>query len=556
MPSGATRLATFAFVTLLLVAFARIVATYSVFNHAYDENAHIGTGMEWLDKGTYDYPDLHPPMRAVYALGPYLFGIGHFGEAHFGDEGLRILYADGQYWRTLTTARMAALPFFAVTLVFVFLWARRIGGSLAAVLATLAYSTLPLALGHAGLVGTDTLLACTLIAALYAWARWLDAPDWRRAVVLGLAIGAMALSKFSGLAFFFAAMASTGVMWLARLPLVGGDSVPDLGLRLRHASLVLVVAGVVSFAVVWAGYRFSVGPVLDSQEPHHALHRLVGEAGVLHDLATAIGRAAPAPEFWNGLRMLLRINQVPGPSYLMGEISRDGFLTFFPVGILVKTPIPFLVLMAGGLLLLLGRSWRSKNPFVFLAPFAPILVILVVLPAGLNHGLRHVLPAFPMLAVCAGTFGAWLWRARAGRAQVVARSLLTALIAWQVVAGVRAHPDYLSYFNECCERSPESWLVDSDLDWGQDLHRLSDELRERSVNEIHLAYFGTADVNQHGLPSFKLLRPSERVKGWVAVSEFRLALGTGQPPYDQYKWLLDYEPVARVGKSIRLYWIP
>jgi hypothetical protein len=547
------RITTVAFVTLLVVALARIAATYSVFNHAYDENAHIGAGMEWLDKGTYQYEPMHPPMRAVYALGPHLFGIGAFGEAHWGEEGQRILYADGQYWRNLTAARVAALPFFAITLLFVFLWARRIGGSLAAVLATLAYSTLPLALAHAGLVGNDTLLACTLMVALYAWARWLEAPDWRRAVVLGLAMGAMALSKFSGPLFFFAVMASTGALWLARLPVVGGGSVPDVRSRLRHASLALVIAGAVSFAVVWAGYRFSVGPVIESGE---ALNRLVGETGVLHDVATAVARAMPAPEFWNGLEMLVRYNRAPQLSYLMGEISEQGFAAFFPVGILVKTPIAFLVLMLGGLVLLLGRSWRSNNPFVFLAPFAPILIVLVLMPAGLNLGVRHVLPAFPMLAVCAGVFAAWLWRAGAGRAQVAGRLLLTGLVAWLVVAGVRAHPDYLAYFNECCERSPEYWLVNSDLDWGQDLQRLSDELRERSIDQIHIAYFGMPELHQHGLPSYELLLPSERVKGWVAVSEYNLVFGTLEPPYDQYRWLLDYEPVARVGKSIRLYWIP
>ena len=45
---------------------ARIVATYPVFNHTFDEPAHLATGMEWLDRGTYTWEPQHPPLaRAI-----------------------------------------------------------------------------------------------------------------------------------------------------------------------------------------------------------------------------------------------------------------------------------------------------------------------------------------------------------------------------------------------------------------------------------------------------------------------------------------------------------
>src|SRR3954470_3884500 len=60
-----------------IVASGRIVATYSVFNHTFDEPAHIATGMEWLDRGSYSWEPQHPPLaRVLTALGPYLMG-GH-----------------------------------------------------------------------------------------------------------------------------------------------------------------------------------------------------------------------------------------------------------------------------------------------------------------------------------------------------------------------------------------------------------------------------------------------------------------------------------------------
>ncbi len=119
----------YAIAVLIVLAFAlaRIADTYRVFNHTNDEIAHIGTGMEWWD-GQYNQDLTHPPMRAVFAVGPRLLGIHAFGEAKMRDEGLRVLYDGGDYKRTLTAARIGALPFFLLTLAVVGIWAARIAG--------------------------------------------------------------------------------------------------------------------------------------------------------------------------------------------------------------------------------------------------------------------------------------------------------------------------------------------------------------------------------------------------------------------------------------------
>ena len=54
------------------------------------------------------------------------------------------------------------------------------------------------------------------------------------------------------------------------------------------------------------------------------------------------------------------------------------------------------------------------------------------------------------------------------------------------MSGAWNHPDYLAYFNELAGDEPERILADSDLDWGQDMLRLSARLREvgRDVRRI------------------------------------------------------------------------
>jgi len=114
-----------------------------------------------------------------------------------------------------------------------------------------------------------------------------------------------------------------------------------------------------------------------------------------------------------------------------------------------------------------------------------------------------------------------------------------------------AHPDYLAYFNIIAADKPEDYLVDSDLDWGQDLRRLSARLAELKIPAVSFAYLGTANLAQEHLPPFVRLAPDERATGWVAVSE----LARVHAPR-HYGWLDAYTPRERIGKTIDLYFVP
>jgi hypothetical protein len=105
---------------LILLGTIRIVSTYDVFSHTFDEPAHLACGMEWLDKGTYTWEPQHPPLaRVATALGPYLLGVRSQGTPHrdinaMWDEGLAILFNGHRYDLTLAMARLGILPFFWV----------------------------------------------------------------------------------------------------------------------------------------------------------------------------------------------------------------------------------------------------------------------------------------------------------------------------------------------------------------------------------------------------------------------------------------------------------
>ena len=121
------------------------------------------------------------------------------------------------------------------------------------------------------------------------------------------------------------------------------------------------------------------------------------------------------------------------------------------------------------------------------------------------------------------------------------------------MSSATAHPDYLAYFNELAGRHPERLLLDSDLDWGQDLLRLADAVRVRRIQSISVAYFGTADIPRVVPADVRLLSAGEHVTGWIAASETFLA--NPNPVYAGYKWLNELTPTARIGRSIKLFYV-
>jgi 4-amino-4-deoxy-L-arabinose transferase-like glycosyltransferase len=546
-PSGRSRrlgLLTILFVCLA-VAVARIAGTYPVFNQTWDEPAHIAAGMQWIDRGSYTYEPLHPPLaRVLTAIGPKLAGILSAGQENVWLEGNAILHAGGHYYRNLTLARLGVLPFFVVATLVVFAWAHRLGGSVAAIGAVVLFTTLPPVLANAGIATTDMGITCTLVLAMFCTVRWLDRPTAGWSLVLGVAIAAALLSKFSALLFLPAgAVAIAIVRWVTREASADAHSPPSRTKGLRMAYLVALLG-------VWAGYRFAVGPltpvagipVEDRQAALDPIERL------------AAAPVFPAPALFEGIGQVVAKNRAGQKSYLLGEVRDTGWWYFFPVALAVKTPIAFLMLFAVGTVAAArappGVGRRRQLELVAIA----LALLIVCLPSRINIGLRHVLPMYPFLAITAGLGLAALVRAR--HAAPAGAVVATLLLGWQLTGSLRAHPDYLAYFNELAGDHPERILVDSDLDNGQDLKRLADTLQARHVPSVWLAYAGSATVAEHGLPPVRWLEPHERVTGWVAASLYSLKLGSlDRPGHDDFAWLEEYKPVATVGRSIRLYYI-
>ncbi len=552
---------------LIAIGIGRIVSTYHVFNHTIDEGAHLACGIEWY-QGAYTYDPKHTPIaRISIALLPYLDGVRGFGDPSFWQEGVLVLSSGGRYWHNLTLARVAVLPYFALATVVIFIWTKRVYGSSTALLAAGIFSMLPVVLAHSAVATTDIPLTAFYITAVYAFIRWLSEPGWRTAVGFGVATGLAIGTKLSTLAFLPPTMAGILILYFASkrhvsIP-VDKDrqrwGVESVGGVMRSAAVGLVCV----FLVIWAAYRFSHAPVKQfSSAPDRIAARVFGPSSSVTrgvDVLTS-NLQLPAPALYNGLRDLRNVNRSAPSSYLLGKVKDGGWWYFYPVAIVVKTPLAVLLLaLIGSISLTRGwfrtrTDWQRPVPIVaFLAP------IVAAAPTRLDIGVRHVMPVFAFLSMLAAVGAVIVWNWWPGRASgsqtesrvTVGRAITVVLLAWFVVSSALAHPDYLSYFNELGGSNPANILVISDVDWGQDFTRTSTYLRQQNIQHVSVASDNYFDPATLGFPETTLLKCREAATGWVVIEERRIRVNP-----QCYQWLGSPPLKAFVGKTMRVYYIP
>lgn len=251
----------------------------------------------------------------------------------------------------------------------------------------------------------------------------------------------------------------------------------------------------------------------------------------------------------------------------MGRYSDLGWVWYFPFAFLVKSPVALIALgvWAGVVLVRRARAGKRRDLLILLPAS---VFVLAALGSSLNVGERHVLPAYAFLFIAAGavvTPGSFGPPAR----RWIAAGALTTLSG---IESLSSAPYFLTHFNVPARLFAErdELLVDSNLDWGQDLARLKSWMDRHEVREIKLAYFGTASprrlkLEHQALPAFNTYREFE--KEWkeagplapgdvVAVSCTAWA-GTYDPDRSRFRRLLgSLKPVTVIGNSIRVYRLP
>lgn len=437
-------------------------------------------------------------------------------------------------------------------------WAWEISGKRPAVglLALLLLALDPNILAHTRLTTTDLGLAAAALLAGYLLWRYFQKPSWPRAILAGIGFGLLQNTKFTAGLFvpLFALIIAAGFLLYLRsqtnrYPLITNH----YPLLARRVVLPLVAAfPLAAFLTLWAAYGFQIGTLPES----------------LPTLSQLGGLTLPLAHH---LEQLLDIGgrlQVSTPAFLLGRYSDTGWWYYFPVTFLVKTPLPLLILLVGAVIVTIRRLAGKRGEGPHLLNLAALLIppvgyFAIALTTEINLGYRHLLPVLPFLAVfVAAVLVPTVEKIKVGRYGLVLLSV------WLLAASLWIAPNFLAFFNILAGGPDNGWrmLVDSNLDWGQDLQNLKRWMDENEVDEVWLSYFGEArpdyyNITYRGLDSFppRLMNPQARplfpenpAPGVYAISATTLQ-GVHFNNHDLFDWFRTREPVDKIGYSIFLY---
>lgn len=462
-----------------------------------DEPAHVTAGYASLVTGDYRLSPDHPPLARWLLALPLLFQPVHWPAAEtpawqagdFLTVGREFFenWNDGQ--RLIRSSRAVAIALFLALLLAVGAATRQLFGGAGALFAMTLVAFDPNWLAHGHLATADVPFALAALLTLLAAQHWLSRPTLPRLGLFAAAFAATALVKFSW---------PTLVPALAGMALVAGR---ERGWRatLRTLAVAAATLALAAILAIWAayGFRFRASAGGESAGFHMAVPMDYGQPPpanaaaawetVLHDPATAADRRGLTVPL---LRFAHRGNLLPEPylfgiafvekkaidraAYLRGAYSNRGFRSYFLWALALKTPLPELLLFFGGLALAavgVRRAALRWNPLaVGLGVFSAVYFATLTW-SGLNLGYRHLLPVTMALAIAAGGLAGARLPVRWRRPVTVAVGLAS---AWLVVGTLATAPHWIGYFNEAAGgwRQGHRYLLDSNLDWGQDLLRL------------------------------------------------------------------------------------
>lgn len=475
-----------------------------------DEIAHLTAGHIYNARGDYRFQPENGNLPQRWAALPTTLAqpplpgrdlqswrhadVWKYGATLYHDQGLEAgtLFFLGRGMIALLSAGLGLMIFHC---------SRRHFGWRGGFLALALYALSPSFLVHGALATSDLAMSFFFLAAVLAWWRHLERPGVAGAAVSTSIFGLACVTKASA-ALLLPIFGLIALAWISDRAAANGWR-GALGRVTRSAAI--HAAG--AWFIIWFfyGFRFvAFDPAQGALPYNHGWDWMLSDLGWPRPIILALRDWHLLPDaFLYGFTYVWQFAKQRG-AFFNGEYSIHGWRSFFPYAFAVKTTLSVLLLVglgAAGLARGWGRS-RLAGLRARARPFTPLIALVAVygftsVASHLNIGHRHLLPIYPPLFIALGGFGGWLTRSRP-----LAAAVVLALAAGHAVESFRIRPHYLAFFNPLAGGPENGWrhLVDSSLDWGQDLPGLQRWLTTHAAGErVHLAYFGTADPAYEGI---------------------------------------------------------
>lgn len=586
-----------------------------------DEIAHIPAGYAYLQYQDYRLNPEHPPLVKDLAALPLQFMSLNFPTdiAAWNDEtngqwesGWKFIYERGNnpesifFWARL-------LPMLLIFLLgyYVYRWAHELFGRKAALVALLLLAFAPNFLTHATYVTTDFGVAVFIFIAVYYFTKFIREPSYGKITAVSITLALAALAKFSAFLLFpyFALLILIAIL-VRQVPIKDFFSRIAWKSEKKKRWFVYVISGVIILivshliiAVPYTHHITKMPATLETQLINDSLPQTTGISAVarnaLHSIEKLPG-GRPFAQYFLGVSMVFARVSGGNSAFLVGDYRNEGWWYYYFVAYALKNPLPIVL---GTIMLMVFGVWNVFRKSIPLSPFlyqgrgnqaqnaSPLLdkeggrggkicrwtwarfeiismlgVIAMFWLAGIkstaNIGIRWMIPNDPFTYVLLG--GMVMWMLRHGGQRRLKQIIFGALGAWLVIGTLSWYPIFPSYFNELIgsRNNAYKYLVDSNLDWGQDLNRLGNWVKDQNLEKIYVDYFG-GGVPEHSITTAEVIPwhsryglPEEGSYLAVSATFYQMseyfARVNGEVSYVR---ILSRAPDFQVGHSILVYHI-
>jgi 4-amino-4-deoxy-L-arabinose transferase-like glycosyltransferase len=561
-------------VVLLGAMFLTLISLAKGDSGTTDEVAHIPAGFSYVNQLDYRLNPEHPPLAKVLAGIPLQFlhlntwfDSWQWKTADQWDSGWHFIYQIGNNAdRILFWARFPIILLTITLGILIFLWVKSMYGRKVALFILTLYTFSPEFLANGHLVTTDVAAALGFVIGIWSYVRFLQKKTWGSLVAAGVLFGIAQTLKFS-------CFLLVPVLFLLFIGFIiifreQGQKFWKLFWPQFWKFLLVLLIGFVTVWIIYLPLTWKTPPSVEhaviennlTQDPRTLWMR----NGLHHFENNKLTR--PAEHYVLGL--LLNFGRIGGgnSTYIMGHFADKAIRWYFPAAWMVKIPLVDDALVAIGLYLLICYGFQNQEDKwrLYYVAVPLFLYWAITLSGSLDIGIRHLLPTVPLMYLFIARsidpiFNSHLPKIKPTQ-KLVLQILTLFLIVWYVVTSILTYPFYLSYFNELTWGQPKyKYLVDSNLDWGQDMKRLANYVNANpQIDKIKIDYFGGSVPNYYINQNKIIDWHSDQgpATGWFAISAeyFQMSklVGVEQGKWD-YSWLEQFKPVTIIGNSILVF---
>lgn len=489
---------------LLLLMFVLEISSALTESQIIDEGVHLTAGYSYLINRQIELNPEHPPLVKLISAAMVwplhsVFPWHDLKDANQWDVAGKFFYDFGNQADLILFLGRLPIMFCSLLLGWlIFKWAKKISGVKAGLFALALFVFDSNILAHSRYITTDIAVSLGFLATLYYFCQYCEKPKTKNLFILLFIFAFAQITKFSTL-----------ILW----PII---IIATFFSKLKARQAGKLIIGLM-LATFWVVFIFYFGDI---------------------------------NQYYEGLQLLADHEKYGHYTYLLGDYE-NYFRWYFPITFLVKTPLTTLLLILIAAVIFIAknahiRCLRLISLDKYLIFLFPILYFIISMINKINIGIRHLMPMYPFLFI----FIAMVIFHPQFKNKII-KIISAALLLFFIIESMIIYPNYLGYFSLLVggPSHGHKYILDSNLDWGQDLKKLKKYLARSNISQpIYLAYWGKASPDYYQI-NYLPLAPNIK-KGLIAISMQNI-MGEDKA----YAWLLEKKPFAKIGSSIYLYYL-